>query len=131
MPFPPPPETTMPKVPLTVLPSREARSRGSHLRAIVLRLYRLAIICAIVFVIHRHHNRLRIDAGAEITLDEIRPFFPAAAKLDPDTSERRGLFVLDKGSNPVGYVLRTSPVSDEIKGYAGPTDTLIALDYPG
>src|SRR3954470_14623391 len=115
MPFPPPPATTPPptpppKVPLTVLPSEatgqrggSGSNRGSHLRAIVLRLYRLAIICAIVFVIHRHYSRLRIDSGAEITIDEIRPFFPAAAKLDPDTSERRGLFVLDKGSNPVGY----------------------------
>lgn len=139
MPSLPLPATTppTPKVPLPVLLSGSGSSssssvnRGSHMRAIVLRLYRLAIICAIVFVIHRHYSRLRIDSGAEITLDEIRPFFATAAKLDPDTSERRGLFVLDKASNAIGYVLRTSPVSDDIKGYAGPTDTLIALDYPG
>jgi hypothetical protein len=122
-------DSPKPSVPLTVLPP--APPATARWRSLALRLYRLGIVCAIVFIIHRHHTRLSIDGGAEITLDEIRPFFPAAAKLDPDTSERRGLFVLDKSSNPVGYVLRTSPVSDSIKGYAGPTDTLLALDYPG
>ena len=123
------PDTPTQPVPLTVLPP--APSRGARLRAVALRLYRLGVICAIVFIIHRHHSRLRVDEGAEITLDEVRPFFPAAAKLDTDTSARGGLFVLDKTSNTVGYVLRTSPISDSIKGYAGPTDTLLALDYPG
>jgi NosR/NirI family nitrous oxide reductase transcriptional regulator len=126
---PPPPATTA--VPLTVLQTPQRGGGGWRMRSLALRLYRLAIVCAIVFIVHRHYARLRIDAGAEVTLDEIRPFFPAASKLDPDTSERRGLFVLDKTSNPIGYVLRTSPVSDEVKGYAGPTDTLLALDYPG
>src|SRR5690348_7118790 len=104
-------------VPLPVL--LPAPARGAWVRSLALRLYRLGIICAIVFIIQRHQTRMRVE---EITLDEVRPFFPAAAKLDLDTSERRGLFVLDKSSNPVGYVLRTSPVSDSIKGYAGPTD---------
>jgi hypothetical protein len=116
-------------VPLTVL--RPAQSRAARLRPLALRLYRLGVVCAIVFIIHRHHARLRVDADAPITPGEVRPVFGAAAKLEPDPSERAGLFVLDKSSNPVGYVLRTSPVSDSIKGYAGPTDTLIAMDYPG
>ena len=122
-------------VPLTVLPPATppapSAARADRLRALSLRLYRLAIVCAIVFINHRHHTRLRIDGGAQDALDEVRPFFPTAAKLDPDTSERAGLFVLDKSANPVGYVLRTSPASDHVKGYAGPTDTLLALDYPG
>jgi hypothetical protein len=123
------PDSPTQAVPLTVLPP--THSRGARLRSLALRLYRLGVICAIVFIIHRHHSRLRVDEGAEITLDEVRPFFPTAAKLDTDTSARGGLFVLDKSSNTVGYVLRTSPMSDSIKGYAGPTDTLLALDYPG
>jgi NosR/NirI family nitrous oxide reductase transcriptional regulator len=116
-------------VPLTVL--LPAPARGARLRSLALRLYRLGIVCAIVFIIHRHHTRLRIDGGAQISLDEVRPFFATASRLEADTSERAGLFVLDKSANPVGYVLRTSPTSDKIKGYAGPTDTLLALDYPG
>src|SRR4051812_48077412 len=112
------PDSAKPVVPLNILPP--APPPAAHWRSLALRLYRLGIVCAIVFIIHRHHTRLSIDGGAEVTPDEVRPFFPAAAKLDPDTSERRGLFVLDKYSNPVGYVLRTSPLSDSIKGYAGP-----------
>src|SRR5215218_7076536 len=113
-------------VPLTVLPP--APPRRARLRSLALRLYRLGIVCAIVFIIQRHQTRMRVE---EVSLDEVRPFFPTAGKLELDTSERRGLFVLDKSSNPIGYVLHTSPVSDSIKGYAGPTDTLLALDYPG
>jgi len=95
---------------------------------LALRLYRLGIVVAIVLIIHRHYAHLRIHGEAPVRLDEARPFFPAAAKLEDDFSERQGLFVLDKDSNRIGYVLRTSPLSDKITGYAGPTDTLVALD---
>jgi hypothetical protein len=102
--------------------------RGSRWRSILLRLYRLGIVAAIVFLIQRHHARLRIDGDAPIKLEEARPFFPTATRLETDKSERRGLFVLDAKGNHVGYLLRTSPLSDKITGYSGPTDTLIALD---
>jgi hypothetical protein len=85
-------------------------------------------VVAIVFLIHRHHARLRIDGDAPIKLEEARPFFPTARRLETDESERRGLFVLDAAGKRVGYLLRTSPLSDKITGYSGPTDTLIALD---
>jgi NosR/NirI family transcriptional regulator, nitrous oxide reductase regulator len=118
-------------IPLTVVPETDRpSSRGPTLRAFLLRLYRLAVVLSIVYLIHHHHARLRIDGDAPIQPDEVRPFFPTVARLDPDESERRGLFVLDKDKRPLGYVLRTSPMSDAIKGFAGPTDTLIALD-PG
>lgn len=42
-----------------------------------------------------------------VTVDEVRRFFPAAT------------------------VLRTSPEADDIAGYSGPTDTLVALDPQG
>ena len=91
------------------------------------RLYRLAVVVAIVWLLRRHQTRLRIDGDRPIQLTEVQSFFPAASRLEPDASERMGLWVLDRHGSPIGYVLRTSPMSDKIIGYAGPTDTLVAL----
>jgi hypothetical protein len=104
------------------------RGRWSRLRPILLRLYRLAVIVAIVWIIHRHHAEVRIHGDRPISVDEVRPFFAVARSVAIDNSDRQGLFVLDAGGKQVGYVLRTSPVSDKIIGYQGPTDTLVALD---
>ena len=101
--------------------------RPSHLKPVLLRLYRLAVIVAIVWIVHRHAARLRIDGDAPIRTDEFKPFFPTAAKLETDESDRHGLYVLDAHNTCLGYVLRTSPFADQIRGYSGPTDTLIAM----
>jgi hypothetical protein len=113
-------------VALTVIESD--RRRQSRLKPWLLRLYRLGIVLAIVFIIHRQHARLLADGDAPIRLDEVKPFFPAAARLEIDDSPRKGLFVLDGHGKQLGCVVRTSPISDKITGYAGPTDTLIAMD---
>jgi hypothetical protein len=95
--------------------------------AIVVRLYRLCVIIAIVWVLRRHQTRLQIDGDRPIRVEEARAFFPGADKLNADASERMGLWVLDRHGIRIGYVLRTSPMSDKIVGYSGPTDTLVAL----
>ncbi len=119
-------------VPLNVIQSEQPARHGGRawprLRSALLRAYRLAVVLAIVLLIRRHYARLRIDGDAPISVAEVRPIFPAATALKLDPSERLGLFVLDPSGNQIGYVLRTSPLSDKITGYAGPTDTLIALD---
>jgi hypothetical protein len=107
---------------------RVTGGKWDWVRGILLRLYRLGVVVAIVFVMHRHHARLRIDGDAPIKLEEVRPFFASAAKLAADESPRQGLFVFDGAGKWIGYVLRTSPVSDGIIGYAGATDTLVAMN---
>ncbi len=99
-----------------------------HIRSILLRLYRLGIIVAIVWLIHYHAAWVKVQGESPIIVDEVRPLLPAAAKLEVDPSEKQGLFVLDKEGNRAGYVLKTSPISDSVRGYSGPTDTLIVLD---
>ena len=100
----------------------------SRLRGVLLRVYRLAVLVAILWMIRIHAARIRIDTDAPIRVDEARVFFPQAASLDTDISDRLGLFVRDSQRRTIGYVLRTSPLCDKIVGYSGPTDTLIALD---
>src|SRR3954470_22666761 len=90
-------------------------TRGAWVvRSVLLRLYRLAVIVAIVWLVHRHHARLRVDGDAPIKVEEVRQFFPAAGRLEVDSSARGGLLVVDGRGNTLGYVVRTSPVSDKI-----------------
>lgn len=108
-----------------------ATVRGRHLgRRFVLQAYRLAILIVIAWIIRSHYVRMRIEGNAPITLEEVRHVFPAAEALAPDPGERAGFFVRGAYAIPLGYVLRTAPVSDSVVGYRGATDTLVALD-PG
>jgi hypothetical protein len=98
------------------------------LKRTLLQLYRLGILVAIAFIVRTHHVRLRIEGHAPITLGEVRAIFPKAADLRPDAGERAGLFVWDGEGHQIGYVLRTSPITDNVIGYRGWTDTLVAFD---
>lgn len=63
-----------------------------------------------------------------LRVDEARSFFPEADRLVP-CENRPGMFVVeDARSNRLGYVTRTSPTGDNLVGFQGPTDTLIAMD---
>lgn len=112
-------------IPPPASPSR--RRAPSRARGLLPALYRLGVIVAIVWLIQKQQVQLRFDTDRPIRIEEVHSFFPAAARLEPDPSERAGLWVLDGKGNAVGYVLRTSPMSDKIVGYCGPTDTLVAL----
>lgn len=94
----------------------------------VTRLYRLAVVIAIVWLIHDLRAGVRRHEDAPIKVEEVRPFLTAAVGLEPDDSPRAGQHVLDAAGQRIGYALRTSPLTDKITGYVGPTDTLVVLD---
>lgn len=98
------------------------------MRPALLQLYRLAVLAAIAWLVRdvAVHQRSHGDAPVEVT--EVRGFFPEAARLRPDSSERDGLFVLDREGRELGYVVRTQPRCQDIIGYCGVTDTLVGLD---
>lgn len=112
-------------------PLRTQASGRRILPRIALQLYRLGVLVVIVLIVRQHHVRLRIDGDAPIHLAEVRQFFPDAASLEADSSPKGGLFVLDAQSQPLGYVIRTSPQASHIIGYSGPTDSLVAFDTGG
>jgi hypothetical protein len=94
----------------------------------LLQAYRLAVVIVIAWLIRDVAVRQRSHGDAPIVIEEVRGFYPAAAKLRPDDSARDGLFVLDRDGRELGYVVRTQPRCHDIIGYCGVTDTLIALD---
>lgn len=65
----------------------------------------------------------------ELPVEEVKPYFADAAKTKAmDTAYYE---VKDAKGNKLGTVLFSSPYSDGIKGFNGPTPLLIALDAEG
>lgn len=67
-------------------------------------------------------------ATPDLSIDEIRELFPSAATLSPEPARGNSLPVLDADGEPLGYVVQTSPESDAIIGFSGPTNVLIGFD---
>ncbi|MFM8336656.1 MAG: 4Fe-4S binding protein [Opitutaceae bacterium] len=93
----------------------------------LLQLYRLGVVAAVAWLVRDVAVKQRSHGDAPVVVEEVRGFFPAAATLRPDDSERDGLFVLDREGRELGYVVRTQPRCHDIIGYCGVTDTLVAL----
>ncbi|MEN3939808.1 4Fe-4S binding protein [Prosthecobacter sp. SYSU 5D2] len=67
----------------------------------------------------------------EITLAEVQTLLPAAASLKTAPQYPGGFEVLDADQKRIAIAVRTSPVTDTLIGYKGPTDTLMLLDASG
>lgn len=93
----------------------------ASLRSLLLRAWRLSLLVLAVIVIQR-----RQPSGLQsIAVERVRDFFPAAATLEAGD----GFWtVKDASGIALGQVMQTAPESDDIIGYSGSTNTLIALD---
>ena len=67
-----------------------------------------------------------------LRLDEIKAVgFPEATGFERNNPRLGWNLVRGPGNGHLGFVVRTSPSGDEVNGYAGPTDTLIAVEPDG
>ena len=67
-----------------------------------------------------------------LKLAEIKELgFADATGFEPNSPRLGWNLVRGPGNTHLGYVVRTSPSGDEVNGYAGPTDSLIALAPDG
>src|SRR5688500_1777230 len=85
-------------------------------KQLALQLYRLGVVCVIAWLIRDLALRQRTHGDSPIRVDEVTTLLPAAAALRPDSSERDGLFVLDRQGRELGYVVRTQPQCRDILG---------------
>src|SRR5688572_12268559 len=99
-----------------------------NVKQLALQLYRLAVVVVVAWMIRDLAVRQRTHGDSPIRVEEVKGFLPDAALLRPDSSERDGLFVLDRESRELGYVVRTQPQCRDIIGYCGVTDLLVVLD---
>lgn len=88
-----------------------------------------ALVAVVVVCIFKKENDAVDDTLPTIELSEVQDLFPDAQQLQLlDTS----YFAVKNAENEtIGSVMLSSPYSDGIKGYAGPTPLLIALDKDG
>lgn len=96
-------------------------------KILLLQIYRLVVVCLIIFVLRQHFTQLKIQGDAPITVSELQNLLPGSSSLSLDTGPRAGVFVYNQTGEEIGYAVRTSPQSENIIGYAGPTDVLIVF----
>lgn len=83
-------------------------------------------------VIHRLSGQQRsLRFSDSLTVDEVRPLYSNVHTVRPPDDDSIYWQVRDESGQLIGRILRTSPASDNIVGYQGPTDTLIAFDPNG
>src|SRR5439155_3606858 len=63
-----------------------------------------------------------------VTLAEVQALFTNATRILPDRSRLR---VFNASRHLLGYAVRTSPQADNVSGYRGPTECLVALAPDG
>jgi NosR/NirI family transcriptional regulator, nitrous oxide reductase regulator len=106
--------------------------RSGRLHAGLLHLYRWGLLAVIVLLVRQQHEwhetQRRGRQGPAIPAERAVKFFPAGAKLAEWDPRHGGQTVSDADGWPLGYVVQTSPASDAIIGFSGPTNTLIAFD---
>lgn len=64
-------------------------------------------------------------------LEEIQKLFPQAQRAIDDGHRSGWQQVLDARGQLLGYAVRSSPFSDNVRGYQGPTETLAAVSADG
>ena len=101
-------------------------------RRLLLHAYRLGVFILIIWLIRQQHIwylAQQADRRQQaIELEQVHPLFPDAATLGDWNPTHGGQTVLDANGEALGYVILTSPQSDHVVGFSGPTNTLIALN---
>ena len=66
-----------------------------------------------------------------VTVDDAQLFFQDTKTVKQDTAFPSLWFAIDDRGRECGWLLRTSPISDDVIGYQGPTDALLAMSIDG
>ncbi len=93
---------------------------------------RVLLFMTTIGLIHLQYARItaveKTNAPVAVDLNTMRKFLPDADSLANDVFDDGSRGVLDAGGHAIGRILQTSPGSDHITGFSGPTNMLIVLD---
>ena len=119
----------------TAVPGRKGDSLSATVRRRakpwLLRGYRLLMVMGVVWLLRQQLPVGVPGAAVAPSLESVRRWFPDVAALGPVIPLRQAWPVRSGAGRELGRVLRTSPVTDAIIGYAGPSDLLIAEEPDG
>lgn len=97
----------------------------------LLHAYRVGIFVILILLIHWQHAwfvaQKRGALKQSVTVDQVRAYYPEAVGLSDWDSGHGGQNVLAADGKMLGYVLQTSPEADDVIGFSGPTNSLIAM----
>lgn len=95
-----------------------------------LRAWRIAALGLAAWLLHTAQEQRHAAELSRLPLDLAQSFFPDATRLDaPD--DRGVQAARDAQGRFLGSVLTTSPQTDDLVGYSGPNNLLVALDPQG
>ena len=100
----------------------------------LLQASRLCVLCCVVWIIHSRHQACLRETQAQAGYEQIMPALQEVLPAAQVVTERRmedGMSLLvieDLHGEQIGWGARTSPASDRIIGFSGPTDVLLIFD---
>ena len=105
---------------------------GNFDRRWTLHFYRVGIFVFLLFAIRQQHSWYFVQRAGEMKqltpVEDVIPFYPKADSLSDWDTAHGGQNVFDAEGRKLGHIIQTSPDADEIYGFSGPTNTLIAFD---
>ena len=106
--------------------------RDRPTQAVLMQTARVALFAGIVWLIHLQGQK-RSAALVDLQpfafdLQVVRQLFPGVAEWGPFDSSAETRSVVDSDGKTLGIVAQTSPLGDDIIGFSGPTNVLIAFD---
>lgn len=122
----------MPSLPILVDRGPAPRPKPtSRLHRVAVRLFRAAALLAAAGLIHLAFARTIPEETPRITLAQARLIFPWAERIGTHDRARNSYGVIDASGETLGQVLTTSPETDGLIGYSGPSNLLVGLDAEG
>ncbi len=87
-------------------------------------------------IVEAIETRLGANAGSlrfpqQVSIEEVQALIPRATTLSQLTLRPGWIEALDRDGQRQGWILRTSPSAETVRGYSGPTEALVALDGEG
>jgi len=100
-----------------------------------MRCWRVLLFGLVIVMIHRADSARRqrelLEPPTAVAIEDIADLFPGAAKIVVSAGDDGLQRVFGPQGEHIGSFVRTSPMADDVIGFCGPTDTLLAFDREG
>ncbi len=100
-------------------------------RQIFLRGYRLGVLALIAWLVHWQIGRIEARRTSPFSLETAKRHYPSAASVVLTDPVHGVNTVFNTNRDRLGTLITTSPVTDDIVGYSGPNNLLVAINPDG